>query len=74
MREAIHEMLDFVDDVLDDLHSRHEINYLRALLENPAGTGADRQLAIHRQTNDPHAVTQYLLQTAMNDITSSSVR
>lgn len=68
MREAIHELLDFVDDVLDDLNTKHEICYLRTLLEESCGTGADRQLAIYRATNDPHAVTKYLLQTAMEGI------
>lgn len=46
MRESIHELLDLVDDVLDDLGTRHEINYLRLLLDDPRGTGADRQIAI----------------------------
>jgi carboxylate-amine ligase len=68
MRESISELLDFVDDVLDDLNSRREIHYLRALLEDPRGTGADRQLAIYRETNDANAVTDYLLQTAMEGI------
>lgn len=61
MREAIHELLDFVDDVLDDLGSRREINYLRSLLEDPRGTGADRQLAIYHETGSTHAVTDFLM-------------
>ncbi len=68
MRDSIHELLDFVDDGLDDLNTRHEINYLRALLEDPRGTGADRQLAVYRETHDAHAVTSYLLQTAMEGV------
>jgi carboxylate-amine ligase len=68
MRDSINEVLDFVDDVLDDLNTRHEIYYLRALLEDPRGTGADRQLAIYRETNDINAVADYLLQTAMEGI------
>jgi carboxylate-amine ligase len=69
MRDSINELLDFVDDMLDDLNSRHEIHYLRALLEDSRGTGADRQLAIYRENNDVNAVTCYLLQTAMDGIT-----
>jgi carboxylate-amine ligase len=68
MRDSINELLDFVDDVLDDLNTRHEIHYLRALLEDPRGTGADRQLAIYRETNDINVVTDYLLQRAMEGI------
>ena len=62
MRDAIGEMLDFVDDVLDDLGSRREINYLRILLDDPRGTGADRQVAVYRQTGSLDAVIRYLIQ------------
>jgi carboxylate-amine ligase len=68
MRDSIYQLLDFVDDVLDDLGSRHEINNLRALLEDPRGTGADRQLAIYHETNDFQAITRYLVETAMEGI------
>lgn len=65
MRESITELLDFVDDVLDDLGSRSEINYLRRLLDNPQGTGADRQIEVYKRTRSIQAVTQYLIdQTA----------
>ncbi|MGH2506539.1 MAG: glutamate-cysteine ligase family protein, partial [Ktedonobacteraceae bacterium] len=65
MRESIIELLDFVDDVLDDLGSRREINYLRRLLDNPQGTGADRQIEVYKRTGSIQAVTQYLIdQTA----------
>ena len=37
MLESIGELLDFVDDVTDDLGSRLEINYLRSLLEDSQG-------------------------------------
>ncbi|HZS75310.1 MAG TPA: carboxylate-amine ligase [Ktedonobacteraceae bacterium] len=61
MRDALHNLLDFVDDVLDDLGSRREISYLRRLIDDPRGTGADRQIAIYRQTGSIHAVTRYLM-------------
>ena len=35
MREAISELLEFVDDVIEDLGNRRRINYLRWLLEDP---------------------------------------
>lgn len=66
MRAAISEMLDFVDDVLDDLGSRREIHSLRMLLDDPRGTGADRQIATYRQTGSLDAVIRYLIeQTAL---------
>ncbi len=65
MRESLHELFDFVDDVLDDLGSRPEINYLRLLLDDPSGTGADRQIEVYRRTGDIHAVTHYLMEQAL---------
>lgn len=73
MRDSVSELLDFVDDVLDDLNTRHEIHYLRALLDDPRGTGSDRQLAIYQETNDTNAVTDYLLQRAMEGVTLDPV-
>ncbi len=74
MRESIGELLDFVDDVLDDLGSRREIDYLRRLLDNPHGTGADRQIAIYQQTGSVDAVIKFLMQETLKGITSDSTR
>src|SRR6476659_8582352 len=41
-RVLIYELLDFVDDVVDELGSRHAVNYITKMMEE--GTGADRQL------------------------------
>ena len=68
MRESLGELLDFVDDVLDDLGIRHEINYLRMLLEGPRGGGADRQLAIYQQTGNMDAVIQFLMQQTIQGL------
>jgi carboxylate-amine ligase len=65
-------LLDFVDDVLDDLGSQREIDYLRNLLDNPSGTGADRQIAIYRQTASVDAVTRYLMQQTLKGMTLQS--
>src|SRR5438876_9325031 len=72
MRVAIGELLAFVDDVLDDLGSHREMNYLRSLLENPSGTGADRQIAIYEQTGSVDAVTHYLMQQTLKGMTLQS--
>jgi glutamate---cysteine ligase / carboxylate-amine ligase len=68
MRDSIDELLNFVDDVLDDLGSRNEINYLRALLASPRGTGADRQIAVYQQTGSIDAVIRLLMQQTMQGI------
>ncbi len=74
MRESIEELLDFVEDVIDDLGSRREINYLRDLLEDPRGTGADRQIAVYKETNDTHAVTNFLMQQTLQGMILHSTR
>ena len=68
MRDSIHELLDFVDDVVDDLGSRREMNYLRKLLDDPNGTGADRQIAIYKETNDVQKVIEFLMKQTMESI------
>lgn len=57
-RLLIYELLDFVDDVVDELGSRPAINYVHKILEN--GTGADRQLKVYKDTNDLTKVVEYI--------------
>ncbi|MDQ2753198.1 MAG: glutamate-cysteine ligase family protein, partial [Bacteroidota bacterium] len=57
-RVLIYELLDFVDDVVDQLGSRNAINYVHKMIEN--GTGADRQLAVFNQRNDMKDVIDYV--------------
>ena len=57
-RVLILELLDFVDDVVDDLGSRDAINYIRIILEK--GTGADRQLAVFNETGSLEKVVDYI--------------
>ena len=57
-RELIEEYLHFVDDVVDELGSREQIGYIRTMLEQ--GSGADRQLAVFRETGDLKAVVDYM--------------
>ena len=69
MRDSINELLDFVEDVVDDLGSRHEMNYLRALMVSPNGTGADRQAAVYKQSGDLQKVVELLMEQTMQGIT-----
>jgi len=57
-RLLILELLDFVDDVADELGCRHALNYVHRMLEN--GTGADRQLKIYAETGDLVKVTDFI--------------
>ena len=56
--ELLRELLEFVDDVVDELGSRREIDYVNRIIEQ--GTGADRQLRVFRETNDLKAVVDYI--------------
>ncbi len=57
-RSLIYELLDFVDDVVDELGSRHIVNHVARIFET--GTGADRQLAVFREKNDLISVVDYI--------------
>lgn len=57
-RVLIYELLDFIDDVITPLNSRHAINYVHKMLEE--GTGADRQLKVYEQTNSLVDVVDYI--------------
>lgn len=57
-RLLIYELLDFVDDVVDQLGSRHYINTISRMMEN--GTGADRQLEVFEETNSLISVVDYI--------------
>jgi carboxylate-amine ligase len=59
LRDLIYEYLHFIDDVVDELGSRNEINYIHKMLEQ--GTGADRQLRVFRETGDLVKVVDYII-------------
>ena len=59
-RDLIEEYLAFVDDVVDELDSREEVEYIREIMKN--GAGADRQLQVYRETGDMKAVVDYIIE------------
>tara|TARA_R110002033_G_scaffold109673_1_gene155691 strand:- start:1043 stop:2137 length:1095 start_codon:yes stop_codon:yes gene_type:complete len=59
-RALMEELLEFIDDVVDELGSRKEVEYLRTILKN--GTGADRQLAVYEKTKDLTKVVDYIME------------
>ncbi len=60
-KDLIREYLELVDDVVDELGSREEINYIHHMLET--GTGADRQLKVfHESGGDLKKVVDYMVE------------
>jgi carboxylate-amine ligase len=59
LRDLVYEYLHLIDDVVDELGSRREINYIHRILE--MGTGADRQLATYKATGDLKKVVDYII-------------
>src|SRR5918911_4956868 len=66
VRDLIHELLEFVDDVLDDLGSRKEVEHIHTILER--GTSADEQLQVYRETNDLKAVVDRLIERTVENV------
>lgn len=58
VRFLIEEMLALVDDVVDELDTRSEIEYIRTMLRT--GTSADRQLRKYQETGSLEAVIDML--------------
>jgi len=58
--DLMHEYLELIDDVVDELGSRQEINYIHEILKN--GTGADRQLRVWHETGDLSKVVDYIIE------------
>jgi glutamate---cysteine ligase / carboxylate-amine ligase len=59
-RDLVNEYLDFVDDVVDELDSREELEYIRRIVET--GSGADRQLQVFKETGDLKKVVDYIIE------------
>jgi carboxylate-amine ligase len=59
-RKLVDELLEFIDDVVDQLGTREEIKYVYKILE--MGTGADRQLKVYEQSGDTKSVVDYIIE------------
>ena len=66
MRRLAEELLEFVDDVLDELGSRKAVEYVNTILK--IGTGADRQLEVFRKTGEMNAVVDYLIESTLSGL------
>ena len=66
-RDLIRELLDFVDDVVDDLDSRKEIEHIHTILER--GTSADEQLRVYEANNqDFKPVVDMLIKNTQENV------
>ncbi len=69
-RALIRELIEwFIDDVIDELGSRTEVEYAFRILDE--GTSADRQLAVYERTGDLHAVVDHLVRETREGIMPS---
>ena len=59
-KDLLDELVGFVDDVVDELGTRKEIEHVFTIVER--GTSADQQLAIFEETGDPKKVVDWLIE------------
>jgi carboxylate-amine ligase len=59
MHELMNELLEFVDDVVDDLGSRSAVEYVHTIMNE--GSSAERQLRVYEQTGDLKDVVRHLV-------------
>jgi carboxylate-amine ligase len=70
-RDLIHELLDFVDDVVDRLGSRKEIEHIHTIMQR--GTSADEQLEVYNSSNnDLNAVVDQLIDRTMENVPTTA--
>ena len=70
MRDLALELLQFVDDVVDDLGSRREVDYVRKIVSD--GTSAERQLRVYRETGDLSAVVRAIVDETREEVEQSA--
>ena len=64
-KDLILELLEFIDDVVDDLGSRHHIEKVHEIFAK--GTGADRQLRVFNETGSLVEVVKYIEQSFLEE-------
>lgn len=62
-RLLILELLEFIDDVLDELGSRKQVEYVHKILQE--GTGADRQIKVFEDTGSLEKVVDYIVEETL---------
>jgi carboxylate-amine ligase len=64
--DLIGELVEFVDDVVDELGSRKEVNHVFSILKE--GTSADRQLRKFKETGNLNSVVDQLIEETMEGV------
>jgi glutamate---cysteine ligase / carboxylate-amine ligase len=64
-RALLIELLEFIDDVVDELGSREAITYVHTMLK--MGTGADRQLSVFQQTQSLKNVVDLIVEETVKN-------
>jgi len=68
-RDLVREYLEFVDDVVDELDSREELEYIHKIVDE--GSGADRQLRVFQETGDLKKVVDYIIEETEAELAES---
>ena len=72
VKDLIHELLDFVDEVVDRLDSRKEIEHIYTIMER--GTSADDQLKVYRESDNKfEPVVDMLIEKTLENVPADCV-
>lgn len=67
VKDLIRELLEFVDDVVDNLNSRKEIEHIHTILDR--GTSADEQLRVYHENNQDFVpVVDMLIKNTLENV------
>jgi carboxylate-amine ligase len=66
MANLVEELLEFVDDVVDELECRQDVRYALKIAQE--GTSADRQLAVWEATRSPQAIVASIANETMEGV------
>ncbi|NNE67517.1 MAG: carboxylate-amine ligase [Pyrinomonadaceae bacterium] len=67
VKDLIHELLEFVDDVVDELDSRKEIEHIYTIMER--GTSADKQIEVYHDADEQFGpVIEMLIENTLENV------
>ncbi len=72
MRFLVQELLEFIDDVVDELGTRQDVEYVNTILDK--GTSADRQLLTYRKALGEGATSQEALTAVVDQLIEETAR
>ena len=72
MRFLAYELLDLIDDVVDELGSRQEIEHIKTILDR--GTSSDRQLAVYYDSKAQGADEEQALRAVVDHLRAETMR